>query len=143
MKTRTLLLLAVGTALAILLAGGVLLLQLSNEQGGTAPTTIGEAVDIGDVTVTVGSASESDGRLTVEMTVGGVDDSSWYDTMRLVTGDERLAPRSDGGAEACAALTVEVRDCAVVFDVSSVDSSSRVLVMVRGDDRATWRLDRG
>ncbi len=32
MKTRTLLLLSVGTALAILLAGGVLLFQLSNEQ---------------------------------------------------------------------------------------------------------------
>ena len=53
MKTRTLLLLSVAMALAILLAGGVFLVQLANEQAAVEPTDLGQATDVGDVTVTV------------------------------------------------------------------------------------------
>ena len=53
MKTRTLLLLSVGVGLVILLAGGVLLLQLANETAAVEPADVGELVRVGDVDVTV------------------------------------------------------------------------------------------
>ena len=46
MKTRTLLLLSVGVGLMILLAGGVLLLQLANDSAAVQPADVGEAVDL-------------------------------------------------------------------------------------------------
>ena len=57
MKTRTLLLLAVGTALAILLAGGVLLFQLSNEQNAVDSIRLGSEVHVGDVSIVVHDAA--------------------------------------------------------------------------------------
>ena len=56
MKTRTLLLLSVGTALAILLAGGVLLFQLSNEQNAVDSIQLGSEVQVGDVSIVVHDA---------------------------------------------------------------------------------------
>ena len=53
MKTRTLLLLSVATALAILLAGGVFLLQLSNQRQTSESVAVGAPARVGDVSITV------------------------------------------------------------------------------------------
>ncbi len=53
MKTRTLLLLSVGTALMILMAGGVLLFQLSGQEVASQATPFGEEATVGDARVTV------------------------------------------------------------------------------------------
>jgi hypothetical protein len=144
MKTRTLLLLSVGTALAILLAGGVFLLQLANQDDAAVPASIGDAAQVGDVTVTVLAAEESGGVLAVDVEIGGLDDEDGIDTFRLVTGDRRLSPLRAGSADAegrCRSITVEATVCRIDFDVSASETSSRVLVMRRGDDQMNWRLD--
>lgn len=144
MKTRTLLLLSVGTALAILLAGGVLLFQLSNEQSAVDTVQIGTEVQVGDVSITVLGAGGADERLLgVDVTVGGVDDVDGLDSFRLVTGDRSLAPVGATEAGRCTAITVDATTCRLVFDVSGSESSSRVLVMRRGDEQANWRLPAG
>jgi hypothetical protein len=144
MKTRTLLLLSVGTALAILLAGGVLLFQLSNEQAAVDTVQIGTEVQVGDVSITVLGAGAADDRLLgVDVTVGGVDDVDGLDSFRLVTGDRSLAPVGATAAGRCTAITVDATTCRLVFDVSGSESSSRVLVMRRGDEQANWRLPAG
>ncbi|NND76323.1 MAG: hypothetical protein HKN44_15095 [Ilumatobacter sp.] len=140
MKTRTLLLLSVGTALLILVAGGVLLLQLSNQDRTTAPTPFGEAASIGDADVTVLGVDEADGLLRVSVVVGGVDDPDGIDSFRLVTGDQRLAPVAAPADGRCADLTVDEQRCTVDFDVSNSQASNRVLLVRRGDEQATWRL---
>jgi hypothetical protein len=140
MKTRTLLLLSVGTALMILLAGGALLFQLSSQESSTAATPLGEAIRTGDAEVTVFGAEQSGDTLAVSLQIGGVDDPDGIDSFRLVTGDRRLAPLAPAGDDACVAVTAATQRCLVEFDVGSSDGSSRVLVMRRGEDQSTWRL---
>jgi hypothetical protein len=138
MKTRTLLLLSVGVGLAILLAGGVFLFQLSNETASVEPAAIGEAVSVGDVDVTVVGVSETASLLAVDVEVGGVDDS--VDSFVLVTGDRRLDPLGTPADGRCSELTVAPQRCRLEFDVSAAEGSSRVLILRRGDEQRNWVL---
>lgn len=141
MKTRTLLLLSVGTALMILLAGGVLLFQLSSQESASASVEIGKAVGVGDVEVTVLNAVVDGDTLVTTVEIGGVDDADGIESFRLVTGDQRLDPVAAPKAGRCSAISVEPQECSIDFDVSASDGTSRVLVLRRGEDQATWRLD--
>lgn len=140
MKTRTLLLLSVGTALMILLAGGVLLFQLSSQDSTTAPTRLGVVATIGDANVTVQGSNVIDGVLRVHVDIAGVDDPDGISSFRLVTGDQRLDPIMAPSEGRCATMTVEPQSCLVDFDVSASEGSSRVLVVRRGEEQSTWRL---
>jgi hypothetical protein len=141
MKTRTLLLLAVATALAILLAGGVLLFQLSTQQTAIATAAIGETASVGDLALAVHGASEAGGGLFgVDVTMGGVDDPAGLGSMRLVTGDRSLAPLVAPATGRCTAITVAEQSCRIDFDTSSSSTSSRVLVVRRGDQQVNWQL---
>lgn len=138
MKTRTLLLLSVGIGLMILLAGGVLLLQLANESAAVEPADVGEAVAVGDVDVTVLGVGESNGLFSVDVELGGVDDD--IDSFSLATGDRRLEPLSAPADGRCVEITVAEQRCRVEFDVSASEGSNRVLVLRRGDQQRNWVL---
>lgn len=140
MKTRTLLLLSVGIGLMILLAGGVLLLQLSRAESTTTPTAIGTMTNIGDLEVTVFDSETTGGVLRVDVQIGGLDDLDGIDSFRLVTGDLRLGPLQGKAEGRCSAITVASQRCTVDFDVSAAESSNRVLVVRRGEEQSTWRL---
>jgi len=142
MKTRTLLLMSVGTALAILLAGGVFLVRLAGQRDDSPLVPIGESTEVGDVRVTVLGATEADGTLVVDVEIGGLDDPDGIDSFRLVTGDRRLAPLGGTADGRCGSIRTEVVTCRVDFDVGAAEGPSRVLVMRRGDEQANWRLDR-
>lgn len=139
MKTRTLLLLSVGVGLLILLAGGVLLLQLANETAAVEPAEVGELVQVGDVDVTVLAATEADEVFAVDIEVGGVADD--IDSFSLATGDNRLAPVPAAAEGRCTEITVAAQRCRLDFDVSSSDASNRVLVLIRGDQQRNWVLE--
>lgn len=139
MKTRTLLLLSVGTALAILLAGGVLLFQLSNQQQASEPLVTGSSADVGDLTITVFGAVESGGRYEIDVEVSGVDDD--LSGIGLTTAQRSLAPIDAPAEGRCVALTVEAQRCVLAFDTSADSSTSRVLVVRRGDQQRTWAGD--
>lgn len=139
MKTRTLLLLSVGTALAILLAGGVLLFQLSGQQDTVEPSEIGEEIIIGDLSITVLSASESPGFFSVDVIVAGVDDPT-ADSIRLVTGDGRLDPVTLPIDGRCTELTIAAQTCTLDFGLDGVESTNRTLIVRRGEDQANWNL---
>lgn len=140
MKTRTLLLLSVGTALMILIAGGVLLFQLSGEESTTEASPLGVAVQVGDAEVTV-SGSELDGTLLhVDVEIGGVVDEQGIEAFTLVTGDQRLEPVTATADGRCAGISEGSQTCTIDFDVSASEGTSRVLVVRRGEDQATWRL---
>jgi hypothetical protein len=139
MKTRTLLMLALACGLAILAAGGVLLLQLLNRTDVIPPTPIGEQVAVGDMTVGVVAANERTGVMTVEVVLGGVDDPDAAEGFRLIASG-RESGRVDGGGS-CAATGLEVQPCTLAFDVSPADGVSRVLFYRRGDEQARWVLN--
>ena len=140
MKTRTLLLLSVGVGLAILLAGGVFLFQLSTESAAVEPAAIGEAVSVGDVDLTVLDTTEGAALLAIDVEIGGVDDLDGIDSFRLITGDRRLDPVTAPADGRCVEITVEAQRCRIEFDVSAADGSSRVLVLRRGDEQRNWVL---
>ncbi len=140
MKTRTLLLLSVGVGLAILLAGGVFLFQLSNESATVEEAEIGDAVEVGDVEITVLEVSETAGTFAVDVDLGGIDDADGIDSFRLITGSEPLSPVGAPEAGRCAEITVAAQRCRLDFDVSATDGSNRVLVLRRGDEQRRWDL---
>lgn len=139
MKTRTLLLLSVGVGLMILLAGGVLLLQLSSESAAVEPAELGDTVRVGDVDVTVFGALESSTLFAVDVEVGGVGDD--IDSFSLATGDKRLEPVAANSDGRCTEITVADQRCRIEFDVTASDGSNRVLVLRRGDDQRNWVLE--
>ena len=140
MKTRTLLLLSVAVALAILLAGGVFLFQLTSETAAVERAEVGEVVSVGDVDVTVFGASGGEPVLSIDVELGGVDDPAGVDSFALVTGDRRLAPITAPAEGRCVDIEVVSRRCRIDFDVSGADGSNRLLVLRRGDEQRTWVL---
>ena len=142
MKTRTLLLLSVGTALAILVAGGVLLLQLSNEQQSIEPTPLGDAATVGDATVTVLAVADDPtgaGLVTLDVELGGVDDLDGLDSFRLVVRGESFAPVTTRADGRCRSIEIEPRRCLLQFG-ADLDGGAGVLVMRRGDQQANWTV---
>ena len=138
MKTRTLLLLSVGVGLMILLAGGVLLLQLSNESAAVEPAAVGEAVRVGDVQVVVLGAQESGTLFSVDVEIGGVDDD--MSGFSLATGATRGDPATAAADGRCTEITVAEQRWRIDFDVSDTEGSNRVLVLRRGDQQRNWVL---
>ncbi|MGB0112625.1 MAG: hypothetical protein WBP59_05350 [Ilumatobacteraceae bacterium] len=140
MKTRTLLLLSVGVGLMILLAGGVFFLQLLNETETTGAVEFGEEVEVGDVHATVFGADETSSVLSVDVEVGGIDDSDGIASFVLLTGVEDLLPIAAPADGRCAQITEAMQTCRIDFDVSAVEGPNRALVLDRGDERRRWNL---
>ncbi|WP_117000708.1 hypothetical protein [Desertimonas flava] len=140
MRTRTLLLLAVGCGLAILVAGTVFLLQLANDDQQADFHAVGESVEVGDLHVVVDDYDETDDTATVSVTLGGVDDADGIDEFRLVLADASLSPVS-GADGACTDTTVADQSCTLTFDLADdAPGGSRILLYRRGDDVARWEL---
>jgi hypothetical protein len=142
MKTRTLLMLALACGLAILVAGGVLLLQLLNRTDVVPPTPVGAQVAVGDMRVSVVGADERDGVMIVDVVLGGVDDPDASEGFRLIASGRESERVDDAvAASSCAAATLEAQPCTLAFDVSPADGVSRVLFYRRGDQQARWVLN--
>jgi len=135
-KTRNLLLLALGCGLAIMLAGAVFFFQLATQDTVDPPVAVGEAVEVGDMAVTVIDADESAGRLVVTIEIGGTVDDDPADEFRLIA-SARPVPVS---ASDCLRSGSEIQVCTVTFDVGDADGSSRQLFYERGDEQARWIL---
>jgi len=82
MRTRTLLMLSIACGLAILLAGGIQLLRIANQEPATA-LTIGGTGQAGDAVVVVTGFGEHDDFAIVDVTLSGVDDPDGLSGFRL------------------------------------------------------------
>lgn len=139
MKTRTLMLLALACGVAIMAAGAVFLVQLSNQEDVEQPTAIGEPVTVGDMRVVVDGSTERGGVLDIELTIGGVDDDDGADGFRLIASGHAARPEATADG-VCTSTTVDEQRCVIRFDVSDAGGESRVLFYERGDERAHWVL---
>jgi hypothetical protein len=139
-RTRTLLILAVCCGFVILLAGGIQLLRIANEESSDADDhALGEAVEIGDLTIVVESFAEAGGVATVAVRLGGVDDDDGAAEFRLVVPGEVVEPNRNGD-DACGATTVAERRCELTFGVADAAGGNRILLYRRGDEVARWEL---
>jgi len=139
MRTRTLLLLAIGCGLAILLAGGIQLLRVGGQQQSATLLNAGEQGQAGDVEVTLLRSSVEGTSLVAALRVGGVDDPQGFDGFTLV-GPGKVAAV---GSSTCAAITVAVTDCTLTFDTAGMQGTSRQLILRRADVQLRWVLAAG
>jgi hypothetical protein len=134
MKTRTLLLLSVVCGLAILLAGGVLLVQIVNRADVIAPSALGEPVRVGDMIVIVNSSREVPGGHEVDLVIGGVADPEGSAGFRMIAAARPAPLLAD-----CGPIEIAPQPCTLVFQVSG-SGGSRQLFYERGDQTARWVL---
>ena len=139
MRTRTLMLLAVACGLLILVAGGVQLLRVANQDDPPRAVAIGETVRVGDMELVVQGFSERAGRVLVDVELGGVDDPDGAGAFRLVVPGGALEADPDAGNH-CGATTTLVEPCTLAFRLGDDAGSTRVLLYQRGDERVRWEL---
>lgn len=141
MRTRTLLLLAVSCGLAILLAGGVQLFRLSNQEAPAPPLAVGATGSAGDAMVTVVDVDITDTALVVTVTLGGVDDAGGLDGFSLVAPNTRIAPSTDAPiGTACTGFTVAEVTCTLSFATDGLTGTDRQLLLIRAEDQVRWKL---
>lgn len=141
MRTRTLLLLAVTCGLAILLAGGIQLFRLANQDIPTAPLAIGATGKAGDARVTVEDVETTETALVVTVTLGGVDDVDGLDGFSLVAPNTRIAPDPELSVEtACTGFTITEVTCTLSFPNEGLTGSDRQLLLIRAEDQVRWKL---
>jgi hypothetical protein len=138
-RTRTLLLLAVACGLAILVAGAVLLVRVTNQGEAQPVADIGAIVRVGDMVVTVEHVTERADVVLVDVEIGGVDDPEGAAAFRLVVPGQVLLADATAGNH-CGATTVDPQPCTLAFRLAGDTGSSRVLLYQRGDERARWDL---
>jgi hypothetical protein len=141
MRTRTLLILAVACGLVILVAGSLQLLRLGDSSDATPDLRVGDTATAGDLTVTVVSADEADGRMRVVVRTSGVDDPLGFDGFELLAPPVRLPAKGDNSVQACRELTVAEQSCTLTYDTSGASrDGARVLLVRRGEDQRRWAL---
>jgi hypothetical protein len=139
MRTRTLLLLAIGCGLVILLAGGIQLLRIGGQQQSVKQLKVGETGKAGDVTVELVSSVATAARLTAVVRVGGVDDAEGLDGFTLVAPGKVLAIATS----TCEGIAVHAVDCELAFDTADAPGTSRQLIFRRADQQLRWVLTQG
>ncbi len=141
MKTRTLLLLAVGCGLVILVAGSIKIFLISDDST-PSHLTIGQSAEIADMSVTVESVRRAGSQTLIEIEISGVDDPDGAATFFYGIGASKelrpVTPSTDSAA-ACAATTVAAATgtCVLAFDT---DVSEGVLRYERGGEKARWDI---
>ena len=139
MRTRTLLLLAIGCGLVILLAGGIQLLRVSGQQPTSTLLRAGEPGKAGDVTVELVSSSVEPTQLVAVVRIGGVADPDGLDGFKLVA-PGNVVPVSSA---TCHGIAIEAADCALTFATSTLSGTARQLIFSRADEQLRWVLAQG
>jgi hypothetical protein len=139
MRTRTLLLLAIGCGLVILLAGGIQLLRVGDQQQTVKQLKTGESGRAGDVGVMLVSSSATPSRIVAVVRVGGVDDVRGLDGFTLV-GPGKVLPIA---SSTCQQIAVQNADCELTFDTTGLPGTSRQLIFRRADQQLRWVLAQG
>ena len=147
MRTRTLLILAVTCGLAILIAGSVLLLRLSNEDKPDPPLQVGDSAQLGDALVSVDSFEVTDDAIVVTITLSGVDDPDGVFGFtliapgRAVSADPEMGTTDSVDLPPCSGFTVQPVTCRLWFATEGLEGSDRQLLFQRAAEQVRWRLE--
>ncbi len=142
MRTRTLLLLAIACGVIILVAGGIQLVRLTEQQQTSVQLQTDEQGQAGDVVVTLRAVSEvatpNSQRTVVSVEIGGVDDASGLDGFTLVGVGE--VARVDVAESTCASIAEVAQRCDLAFDTSRFPGGARQLILRRAETQLRWVL---
>lgn len=129
-------LLSLACGLAIMTAGAALLFQLATSDEPEPAAPVGEAVEVGDMTVVVETVDEVAGVVRVDISLGGVVDDDPTDGFRLIASARPVGLSTT----TCGPSSAELGSCTLEFALGDVDGSSRVLFYERGDEQVRWIL---
>lgn len=145
MSTRRLILTALVCGLAILLAGGIQLFRIADDDPVELPG-LGDARTVSGVEVTVVNVGETGDATLVEVSVRATSPDvtgNAGEGWTLVRGNpfSPIDVPADAGAVACSTveLTADAQDCVVAFAAPGNDA--RFLGYQRGSVEARWALD--
>ncbi|MBU3704449.1 MAG: hypothetical protein FGM42_08795 [Ilumatobacteraceae bacterium] len=135
MSTRKLILTALICGLAILIAGGVKLIQVANDEVAVEVLAFGDEATLGDMTVSVLDVDRRDDATLVTVTMTGVDLASGAaDGWRLLADGRVQEPAISSAADACTAVTAgSPTRCTVAFE--AVESAATVAYVRAGEQR--------
>ena len=142
MKTRTLLLLAVGCGLVILVAGSIKLFLVADD---TAPRhlSIGSSGTVGDMVVTVVGVQRGAEQLLVDVALTGAADDDGATSFVYGTGSKQYQPGPPpaGKGTACGPTMADTTTrCVLAFDTSE---SQGVLRYDRAGETLRWDITSG
>ncbi len=135
MSTRKLILTALVCGLAILIAGGIKLIQVANDEKQVEVLSLGADVTLGDMTVSVLDIDRRPDATLVTVTMTGVELSSGAaDGWRLLADGRVQEPAESSDGDGCTAVeaTTPTR-CTVRFE--AVDSAPTVAYVRAGEQR--------
>jgi hypothetical protein len=138
MSTRKLILLALACGLAILIAGGVKLLQVAGEEPTVAVLTLGSPARVGDVTAIVHAIDQQTEAVLVDVELGGVagvDPAAGW--IMLADGDRREPiGLPEGLGRPCAATPANGTErCTVAFPAAD---RVQAVAYARGGEQRQW-----
>lgn len=145
MSTRKLILTALVCGLAILLAGGIKLFQVANDDKRVEVLSLGSEATLGDMTVSVLSIDRAADATSVTVSMTGVDLASGAAGGWRMLADGRVSEPLDNvasagaGAPVCEAVAAtKVTRCVVRF--APAESAPTVAYLRAGDQRQ-WAAD--
>ncbi len=135
MSTRKLILTALLCGLAILIAGGVKLIQVANDEVEVQVLALGDEATLGDMTVSVIEIDRRPEATLVTVTMTGVDlvDGA-ADGWRLLADGRVQEPLVESTANGCTTVSVDsLTRCTVGFE--AVESAPTVAYVRAGEQR--------
>ena len=136
MSTRKLILTALLCGLAILVAGGVKLIQVANDETEVQVLAFGDKATLGDMTVSVVAVDRRPDATLVTVTMIGVDLADGAaDGWRLLADGKVREPDADsGGVDACGAVSA-TGEAKCVVHFAPADSALTVAYVRAGEQR--------
>ena len=135
MSTRKLILTALVCGLAILIAGGVKLIQVASDEVAVEVLAFGDEATLGDMTVSVLDVERRPDATLVTVTMTGVDlTSGAADGWRLLADGRVQEPASVSDTDGCTAVRAGAPTrCTVRFE--AVESAATVAYVRAGEQR--------
>ncbi len=135
MSTRKLILTALLCGLAILIAGGVKLIQVANDEAEVEVLAFGDEATLGDMTVSVIDIDRRPDATLVTVTMAGVDLASGAaDGWRLLADGRVQEPATSSDVNGCTTVAVgSPTRCTVGFE--AVESAPTVAYVRAGEQR--------
>jgi len=137
MSTRKLILTALLCGIAILVAGGIKLFQVANDEKRVEVLSFGDEATLGDMTVSVVGVERTDDATLVTVTMTGVDLASGAaDGWRLLADGRVQEPAQNSDGDGCSAVeATSPTRCTVLFEAAE---SAPTVAYVRAGEQRQW-----
>lgn len=137
MSTRKLILTALFCGLAILVAGGIKLFQVANDEKRVEVLSFGDEATLGDMTVSVVGVERAPDATLVTVTMTGVDlDSGAADGWRLLADGRVQEPIANSAVNGCTTVAAgSPTRCTVRFQAAE---SAPTVAYVRAGEQRQW-----